>query len=306
MLDLLELAFGEREIFAAYLSFDPLYRPEDILLAVCGDLPVACVQIFTKRIWLRGTELKLGGIGSVATHPEFRRRGLASELLQRAEAEMRARDMHLALLFSGRLEFYERRGWLALPLAQVALHRSARPGSLPSGASLRGFCGSDLPSVSQIYDSYCDGMDGTALRSPDYWRGQLAYAGSPGERFLVAERLGEIAAYARGVRLEGVSHAMEIARKPGAADLLAGLLVELCPKQGALLMRMPRDPELELALTSAGLRVDSLADNSAMWRALDRAALAKLARTPASCDGAELLRAVLAEPGVHYWLSDRF
>jgi predicted N-acetyltransferase YhbS len=112
VLDLLEHAFGTRELFERYMDFDPEFAYGDFLLAVEGESPVACVQVFAKTIRLRGRAVRLGGIGSVATHASQRGGGLARDLLERALERMRARDMALSLLFAAPVApLYERLGW---------------------------------------------------------------------------------------------------------------------------------------------------------------------------------------------------
>src|SRR5215813_14270474 len=137
VLDLLEHAFHLRELFERYMDFDSAFAYADYLLALDGGLPVACVQIFEKTIRLGGGAVRLGGIGSVATHESFRRRGVSSELLVAAIERMRARGMALSLLFAGAAQpLYARHGWhrIALPLVRLRGRRGARPAGDPGRA----------------------------------------------------------------------------------------------------------------------------------------------------------------------------
>ena len=304
VLDLLEHAFRERALFEAYMDFDPLYRCDDFLLALEGDRPVCCVQIFEKTIRLRGRALRLGGIGSVATHSDYRRRGLAKSLLRRSEQRMRERGLQLALLF-GVWGGYARLGWVRIPARRLALHGDAAPAALVQGVSVRAFTLDDLAQVQALYQVYSAGFDGTALRDDAYWRGQLRYAGAPDEDFRVAVAGDSVVAYARRVEL-GASLVMEFAHAPGHADTLASMLLEQCPRGGALIVPLPPGTELERALTPRADRLERADDASTMWRVLDPATLAALAELPATTPDCELLEALIARPPVHYWASDRF
>jgi predicted N-acetyltransferase YhbS len=304
VLDLLERAFHLRALFAAYMDFDPSYRPENFRVAARGSELLACVQIFEKTVRLRGETVRLGGIGSVGTHPAHRGQGLASALLREAIEEMSRRGMAVSLLFTGRFAFYERLGWSVIPRPLWALHAPPAP---PSGApALRPFRAGDLPEVRALYDACTRDLDGPTVRDAGYWRGQLRYAGTPEEEFVVTERGGRIAAYARAISAAGVKSAMEYARAPDAAGALAELLVALAPAGAPLVVPRAPDPALARELAARAQRLDAFEERSAMWRVLDRARLCALARLPDATPDPELLRALFGGERALYWPSDRF
>jgi len=306
VLDLLESAFeGAREIFDAYMRADPAYRPEDCLLALDGTRPVACVQIFTKRVRLGAGEIALGGIGSVGTHPDYQRRGLAQQLMLRSHEAMRERGMPLALLFTGRRTFYEQVGWTWLRMRALSIQRPAALPSPGEGTTIREFAATDLAEVMRLYVAYSGKTAGTTVRDETYWRGQLAYAGNPDESFRVAVRDGRIVAYSRWTTLGPLRQVLEHAREPDAADALAHLTADACPDEGALLLRAPVDAEHESALTASGARIDPVQEPGAMWRVLDGERLARETGVPPA-DDATLLDQLIAQPPAHSWLADRF
>jgi predicted N-acetyltransferase YhbS len=300
LLDLLEAAFHERDAFVRYLESDPDLRDRDTLLALDRSRPVSSVQVFTKRIRLRGETVLLGGIGSVATHPDYERRGIASRLLRLAIDEMERRGMLLSLLFTGRISFYERLGWVQVPYPAWAVHRDGL-----RQVEQRDFAADDLRAVQRLYEDYSGGLEGVTVRDDGYWRAQLRYAGAPGEAFRVVERDGSLAAYARGIELFGTHQVMEYARAPGAAAELAALLVDLAPQDAALLLPRTPDRDLELELRRLASSVDAIELPDRMWRVLDRSRLLDLAgRTDG--DDAELLRGLVGGERAVYWTSDRF
>ncbi|HTO54439.1 MAG TPA: GNAT family N-acetyltransferase [Myxococcota bacterium] len=305
VLDLLEHAFGIRELFERYMDFDPEFAYGDFLLALDGDAPVACVQVFAKTIRLRGRAVRLGGIGSVATHASQRGGGLASDLLERALERMRARGMAISLLFAAPVApLYERLGWRKIPAPLLRLSR-ARPDAAPA-AAVRPFTAADLERVSALYDAFVAPLSGPTVRDARYWRGQLRTAGTPSERFLLCERASALDAYLRCASFNGRLRALEYARAPGGAESLAALLAGAASGERALYVPFVRDAELADALERRGIAIGLAADPSPMWRVLDRGSLAEIAALPGSTSDAQLLDALIVRPPATYWTSDRF
>ncbi len=306
VLRLLDTCFaGERWIFEKYMDSDSAYRPDDLVVALEGREFVSCVQLFSKRVRLRGAALGLGGIGSVATHPRYRRRGLASQLLRVALDEMHSRGMALSLLF-GVQKIYGELGWIALPQARVAVHHPPGQRPLPAGVALRAYRDEDFAAVRALYDAYAARIESTTVRDLAYWQGQLRYAGAPDEAFRVAERDGEVVAYLRTAVMSGVTIALEYARALDGLGALVALAIAALPGGKALIAPGGPDGELELALRQAGARVDRVGDSSTMWRVLDRTRLLEVSRLSADATDKEILSELVGGPRALYWSADRF
>jgi len=306
VLDLLEHAFSVRELFARFMDFDPAFSYGDILLAVEAGRPISCVQIFERPIRLRHERVKLGGIGSVATLTSARGRGLASELLRRAILEMRARDMALSLLFTGRFTFYEPLGWQQISTRLFKLAPAPRRGGTDDGTAVRAFRQDDLARVAALYDAYTEPLSGPTVRDARYWAGQLRTAGTPDEDFRVAERGGEIVAYGRAAAFGGRTRVIEYARGAAGANALARLLAGFVPAEHNLPVPLVRDPELGDALRALGLSIAPGEDPSPMWRVLDRPTLARIAGASEDSSDRALLETLVGGPLVTWWPSDRF
>lgn len=306
VVDLLEHAFGVRELFVRFMDFDPAFQPGDVLLAVDADRPVSCVQVFSKSIRLCGETVALGGIGSVATHTSARGKGLASQLLRLAIERMQARGMALSLLFTGRFTFYEPLGWQQISTRLFKLAPGELRSSPATGNVIRAFRDADLPRVAELYDAYTVPLSGPTVRDARYWSGQLRTAGTPDEDFRVAERDGAIVAYARAASFGGRLRVLEYARAADGAGALAELLAALRPAAHNLPVPLVRDAELGEALRALGLSVSPGEDPSAMWRVLDHAALARIAGTTQNISERALLETLVGGPQVTWWPSDRF
>ncbi len=302
LLDLLEHAFGERELFAGYMDNWPGCDPNDFLLACDGERPVSCVQIFEIDVRLAGETIRLGGIGSVATHGGHRGRGIAGRLMRDAHAEMRERAIPLALLFAGPHPFYEALGWHRVPGRFVSIFSPATP---PSGTEVRAFESDDLPVIREIYDAYNADLSGTTVRDAAYWDAQLLYAGTPDELFLVAVEDSRAVAYARRILIDGWPIVMEYARIPGAAAALARVLVETIPATGRVDLPACGDTELRIALESCGAAPAPMQDPRPMWRVLDAKELSRIAGRD-DLDELALLEFLVDTERSVYWPSDRF
>ena len=301
VLDLLEEAFGERNLFVGYLDFDPELGPKDSLLALANGQPVGCVQIFTKRIRLRGEAVGLGGIGSVATQPRWRHQGLARTLLQQAIAEMSRRRMAISLLYAGPHPLYEQQGWVSIPERYLRIHAPDELPRLPEACTVRDFERRDLEVVRELYERYAASLETTTLRTPEYWDGQLRYAGNPDEDFRVAECDGRIIGYARALGAPDARAILEYACEAGAEVELASLVLRLAARGRPLIG--PASP-IEEPLRKLGARTELFRPRSAMWRVLDRAKLEQLSGVAG--DDAQILETLVDRSDALYWPSDRF
>jgi aminoglycoside 2'-N-acetyltransferase I len=108
----LEQAFGVRA--ADYKWTEPDWR----LCAWEGERRVGHVDITERQARVGDHSIYLGGVGGVITLPEWRRQGIASQMLLRTAAFLR-QDLGVdfgLLICDPKLElFYARRGWQTAP-----------------------------------------------------------------------------------------------------------------------------------------------------------------------------------------------
>jgi predicted N-acetyltransferase YhbS len=304
VLGLLEAAFDTREVFERYFEHDPALQPRDTLLALDAGRPVACVQVFSRSVRLRRQEAALGGIGSVAAHPDWRGRGLATRLVTDALGAIRARGRPIALLFTTRFGFYERLGFRQISQRMFRIRTAG--GEPAPDLRVRDFAATDLPRVRELYDTYCDGLSGCTLRDAAYWEAQLRFGASPRARFRVAERGDRLLAYVRCDELDGRRIAAEYARERGAASDLAELLVQAIPADRSLFAPIVPDPELGHALRLRGAIPEPAEDPMPMWCVIEREPLAALAGLPADASDRAILDSLVGGPAATFWPTDRF
>ncbi|MFI5353061.1 MAG: GNAT family N-acetyltransferase [Candidatus Binatales bacterium] len=329
VLDLLAHWFDDRDFFARYNLNDPAFRDELCLVALDAGRIVSTVQIFDRKLNLGGQAVATGGIGSVYTLADYRKRGLAAALMRLSVDTLEREGFELSLLFAERLEFYGSFGWSSATRIFSVLPNAAQ---LPASGdfAIEPFDPArDLAEVSSIYASYSGRFDSTVVRSESYWRGNLIYAGNPDEYFVVCRaRDGRIAAYARAIRFYGFPMIMEYGYRPaGAPAMLATFghianAVEKLPKpyflgrggsdpegrsyESALpVTHSAHDPELEAALAAAGCAVLHHEDNYYMWRVISAERLGRRFDLPPAAAAGKVMAAV-RNPGSVFWTSDRF
>ncbi|MCY0879045.1 MAG: GNAT family N-acetyltransferase [Firmicutes bacterium] len=104
-------------------EFPHLYKASNAPHWYVADHDGDIVSILGAQVWdatLSGQPTKVASVGSVATHPDFRRKGLAWRLLTLAETLLRHEGVRL-ILISGNLALYQR--WGARAVGRVAWHR---------------------------------------------------------------------------------------------------------------------------------------------------------------------------------------
>lgn len=299
----------DRAFFARYFAHDPSFRDDLCFVAVDAGRIVSTLQVFRKTVRLNGAAVEVGGVGNVFTAAEYRERGLASELLNRAVAAMEAHGFDLSLLFATRLEFYGRLGWLSHARHLVFIERAPVAGAGPY--TITPFAAADLDAVMQIYDAYTAAFSGPTVRSRRYWQGQLQYAGNTMEDFLVARAGGHIVAYARGTTLYDFYVIMEHACLPEYEDALAHLLCRLhgteATAQPGTITQLTIAPAVQAQLRDWGLVLRTVEDTFWMWRIIAPQRLAgKLAVDPADLAGDDVFFRLLPPDQSVYWIADRF
>ena len=307
LLDLLEASFGERELFVRYLDHDPHLGPEDTWVAVDGARLVSCVQIFERRIRSREGALRLGGIGSVCTHPDFAGRGVASGLLERAIEEMEHRGHALSLLFSTHFGLYGRLGWKPRPCPHLVLRCASRPGGSAEGA--RPFDSADLPAVRALYERYNAPRPLTTIRDDAYWTGQLHFAGNPEEQFDLAAPSGAPVAFLRCAHFDGMQRVIEFAHAGDRASAarLAELLRARIPEASPLIVPDVGDRQLEAGLRACDCSFERIDLPGSLWRPIDPEALRRsLGPGEDTRSAEEALDRITGAPGGVFWPSDRF
>ncbi len=90
---------------------DPLYEPSDRLVVKSGHQIISHLRLTQREMLFGELVLPVAGMWDVATLPEFRGRGYATELLEAADRKMQQDGAIMGLLRTKIPKFYARRGW---------------------------------------------------------------------------------------------------------------------------------------------------------------------------------------------------
>jgi hypothetical protein len=172
---------------------------------------------------VEGRALKVAGIGAVATHPEFRGRGLMKRLMDHLMGEITKEGFDLAILW-GERNLYRPFGFeRALNLEKFTLGPSSLP-EKPPPPGLRNFQPKDERSLIRLFSSQL-----YHTKKGHFQSLERRFGGSGHRAIWVLEKKGRIASY--GIFLKAVSGVMEIAEWGGnredLLDLFAGAIRKL-------------------------------------------------------------------------------
>lgn len=199
---------GGRPLAAEYpLVFDAEGAGRVVVAEQAGAVASTCAILERDLVFpdAEGVErrLRAGLIGSVSTSPDARGRGLASAVLERAEAELRASGCALAILWAEAPEFYARRGYAEFGVEQDLLLTRDLVERLPAGPAVTPPSAADLAAMHALYAAHPRRVERGEAES-------AALYATPGMRTLVArDAAGSAAAYlccGRGHDLAHVVH----------------------------------------------------------------------------------------------------
>lgn len=183
---------GGRQYFSNHWHNDPWQDAEGIRVALDKGTIVSTVRVFIRKVFLHGEPITFGGIGEVSTRPEYRRRGIATQLLKDSIQFMESRDIAVSLLF-GSQKIYSIEGWEKVPryyarqffTAEKQSEWEVRPANFDDEAEVK--------RLSDLYNGYARKFNGPLVRDDmAYWT-QWVRTESPNA--YVAERDGNIEGY---------------------------------------------------------------------------------------------------------------
>jgi len=180
-LALLERVFEAPALAAEYpLVFGDGHPGETVELVEDGAPQAACT-VLVREFHANGLRLRGGLIGSVATAPELRGRGLGTRLLERAEAALRARGCLFSLLWADEPRFYLERGYVPFGCEDDALLVPDLVPLLPAATGVRELRPGDVPHLHRLHARHAARVE----RSVSEMEALLAV---PGMLTLVRER----------------------------------------------------------------------------------------------------------------------
>jgi predicted acetyltransferase len=134
----------------------------------------ASAAVLPLEVFVDREAVPTGGVAAVATHPAYRRRGYAGELMRVILRGMRERGIHLSTLLPFAHIFYRAYGW---ELASEAIAYTLKPTDLPTSPEqrrVRAYEEEDLPRLMALLDEEASGYSCCVRRGEGRWREVLA------------------------------------------------------------------------------------------------------------------------------------
>ena len=190
---------GGRQYFSNHWHNDPWRDPEGIRVAVDNGTIVSTVRVFVRKMFLHGEPITVGGIGEVSTRPEYRRRGLATQLLKDSIEFMESRDIAVSSLH-GSQRIYSIEGWKRVPRYYARQPIAAQKQVEWEVRSINFDDEAEVKRIATLYDGYARKFNGTFVRDDmAYW---TAWVRTESPNAWVAERDGNIEGYVSVTRRE--------------------------------------------------------------------------------------------------------
>ena len=160
---------ANRQYFSNHWHNDPWKDVEGIRVAVDDGTIVSTVRVFIRKMYFHGEPISVGGIGEVSTRPEYRKRGLASQLLKDSIRFMEDREIAVSMLH-GSQRIYSVEGWETVPRYYA---KKTLPGRKQQEWYIRPVNFQDSDEVARLaflYDTYSRKFNGTFVRDEiAYW-----------------------------------------------------------------------------------------------------------------------------------------
>jgi len=135
-------------------------------IATIDEKLIANFSVWDYLMRVGKARLRVGGIGCVATHGEFRKQGVMSKTIEAAKEAMRRAGYDVTILF-GIPDFYQRYGYVRAWSDQVLWAKVSELQSVKLPSALRRFSLENNPEADALYNKTHANFTGTAIR-PTY------------------------------------------------------------------------------------------------------------------------------------------
>lgn len=258
----------DKQFFKERIELDQEYDTNTTWIAKVNGKIAASVQIFPYYFYYGNMILKVGGIGNVATLPDYRGRGLTQTILKRQLEWMDNNDFDLSHLSTGINAFYEKVGWHTIPNHSYMLNNVPE---LPTFKyEVDQFVQSDLAEVKALYEDFCKNSVGMYIRSSKYWENQLQRKHNNPPYFLVARSHKKIVAYFRYFANNGNIMIVESCYDQNHEDAVLSLLKEtLIRNKGYKSVRINFEGNHFLTQYFKKLNAETVVGTDNMWKIIN-------------------------------------
>ncbi|MEU9205965.1 GNAT family N-acetyltransferase [Streptomyces sp. NPDC048332] len=275
-------------------ALDPERHRHTFVAENAGGDGIDAVVVYVPRLIrdASGAPQRVGGIGSVATRPEARGRGLIRLLLAAAERTMSAEQCAWSLLFTGTPGVYRGSGWEEFATSYT--EGTLAPPAAPGPHTVREATPDDAVEVAALHHAYNARRPLASLREPGDWAVRVPAWYGPAERPLVTVDPASGALTGWIVAQHGADR-VEVREFAGAAGCLGPLFAAVGSRAraaGLSRARVPGVPEATGALPFLLADARQVTEHTGMARPLHASAAS--------------VRATVTAPGAVHWYGDCF
>lgn len=262
-----------RAYFENRLNFDSAYDPATTWFATVNGIVASTAQIFPLAIRVGQAVIKVGGIGSVGTAPDFRGMGLAHNILQNQTSWMEQQGYDLGLLRAVEHAFYEKIGWqlIAEKCYSLELPSASRP---DQDYEVIPFSSQYVGDLKYIYEQFNQNRTYTLVRSDAYWNDLISWPVWNQAQCLLLRKNDAIVAYGIIERKDNdtafINELNYLPAAEAAMPYLLQALSRLHPNVSRILARLPED---HIIVRHAQYRAQEQPYNVSMWKMLNCANL---------------------------------
>lgn len=167
--DMIMYCFSRTERYAQFFV-ENIFKAENCIGCYDGERLGAALHIHPFEMFFYGKTVPMGGIGSVATLPEYRHCHCASRMLIEALKIMRDRGDVFSGLAPFSFAFYRKYGWeMAFHKKEYHLLMEDLKGFGTGKGNFKPLDFADIPRLAKVYESFARSYNGAICRNDENW-----------------------------------------------------------------------------------------------------------------------------------------
>lgn len=137
------------------------------------DQPSCACQVYSYQVFRGEALVSCGGVAGVATLPEFRRSGTASQFMVELLKEMRSQGHAIAALYAFKESYYRRFGYAACGWRWLISAPQHRLAAFAPQLPMRQIQPADVELLNPAYEGFVTRRSGSAKRTKSDWENRL-------------------------------------------------------------------------------------------------------------------------------------
>lgn len=134
---------------------------------------VAKVHVLPLQVWIQKAEYHMGGLSSVASWPEYRRKGIVKDLIKEALNGMKENGQTISMLYPFSFAFYRKYGWESfVSYKKYGIEVSQFPNFPQDSGSVKRV-GKNFSLLNDVYDLYAKQYNGMLKRTKIWWEDRV-------------------------------------------------------------------------------------------------------------------------------------